>query len=377
MRVRVREIIVGLALLLCAGTTHAGTWTSEKASRVSAKLENFLSPKGSAPIRPPSVSFAIGRNGNLLLSGGVGSAGLGRQATADTVYRIGSITKQFTAAAILRMIEQGARAPRTSVPITLDTEIGDILENTESWQANGQNPVTLRSLLNMTSNLPNFTRRPPKDVDPWGTVQAAHLLKELKKQRPSGWPGTFEYSNTSYFILAEALEAAVWQDGKPHAYERVLQSELFAPIGMASTDFTGYRIDRMAIPAYHRRAAFSNRDWLKGSGDAASTVLDLFAWNKALMDGKVLTPAMRSEMLREGGRVTPTIFYGMGWFMEESDGYQRFFHSGSVPGFTSYNSIAIAKQGEDWISVTLLTNSDGVEGLEELASDLAYLVASE
>jgi D-alanyl-D-alanine carboxypeptidase len=365
------------AFALSAACAWAASWNDEKAKRAQAIAEHFLRPKGAAPIRPPALSLAIGLDGKLLFAGGTGSAGLGREATADTVYRIGSVTKQFTAAAILRMIEQGAVARRTGRPITLDTDIGDILDETDLWRVDGQNPITLRALLNMTSNLPNFTRRPPDDVNPWGAVHAAKLLRELKKQKPWGWPGTFEYSNTSYFILAEALEAADWPDRQPHPYESVLKKEIFDPLGMASTDFTGYRMDRMAIPAYHRRAAFSDRDWLKGSGDAASTVIDLFNWNVALMNDRVVSRHTREEMFREGGRVTPTIFYGMGWFIDEADGWRRYFHSGTVPGFTSFNCIAQKKLGGQWISVTLLTNSDGVEGLDELAADLTYLVGTD
>lgn len=377
MRVRLLHLAAILALVTSVASAHAASWNDEKARRAQAVAENFLNPRGSAPIRPPALSIAIGMDGKLLHATGVGSAGLGRAATADTVYRIGSITKQFTAAAILRMIEQEALAPRTGQPITLETDIGDIFEGTEDWHVEGQNPITLRALLNMTSNLPNFTRRPPQDVDPWGTVHANLLLKELKKQKPWGWPGTFEYSNTSYFILAETLEAARWKDRQPHPYETVLLKEIFATAGMPSTDFTGYRIDRMAIPAYHRRAAFSDRDWLKGSGDAASTVLDLFNWNAALMGGKVLSRPMREEMLREGGRVTPTTYYAMGWFVDESDGWKRYFHSGSVPGFTSFNCITQNTRGGQWISITLLTNADGVEGLDELAADLTHLVTAD
>lgn len=370
---------MSLALVLLFGGQpgYAQSWTDEKARRALALAEHFLRPQGTSPIRPPALSFAIGMDGKLLYAGGTGSAGLGREATADTVYRVGSVTKQFTAAAVLRMIDAGAIAPRSGQPVTLDTRIDDVVEGTSDWQVPGQNPITIRTLLNMTSNLPNFTRRPPEAVDPWGTVQAALLLSELKKQKPSGWPGTFEYSNTSYFILAEALEAVQWPDRAPHFYERVLQSEIFNRAGMTSTDFTGYRADRMAIPAFHRRAAFSNRDWLKGSGDATSTVHDIFAWNVALMSDQILSRAMREEMFREAGRVTPTIYYGMGWFIDEADGWKRYYHSGSVPGFTAYNCIVQRQLGGRWISITLLTNSDGVEGLEELATDLTYLVATD
>lgn len=377
MRVRLLVMAMGFALGWGATGAHAASWNDDKARRAQAMVEHFLHPSGMAAIRPPAVSFAIGVDGKLLMSGGVGSAGLGRIAGPDTVYRVGSLTKQFTAAAVLRMIESGTLAPRTLKPLTLETDIGDILDDTERWHVEGQNAITLRALLNMTSNLPNFTRRPPDAIDPWGTVQAATLLGALKKQKPSGWPGTFEYSNTSYFILSEVLEAARWQDGAPHAYEAVLQSEIFRKAAMASTDFTGYRIDRMAIPTYHRRPAFSNRDWLKGSGDAASTVMDLFAWNTALMSDKIMSRTLRDEMFREGGRVTPTIYYGMGWFIEDVDGWTRYFHSGSVPGFTAYNSITQRQSGGPWYSVTLLTNSDGVEDLDQLAADLVLLATTD
>lgn len=374
--VRMLAVLVAIALG-SAADAHAASWDAGKATRVMALLENFLHPKGATPVRPPALSFAIGVNGNLLMSGGVGPVGFGRTATADTVYRIGSVTKQFTAAAVLRMIEQGALAPRTGKPLTLDTDIGDIFEGTEFWHVADQNPITLRSLLNMTSNLPNFTRRPPGEVDPWGTVHAATLLSALKKQKPSGWPGTFEYSNTSYFILAETLEAAHWPDRQPHPYEGVLQHEVFEVVGMPSTGFSGQRAEHMALPTFRERAAFAQRDWLKGSGDATSTVTDLFAWNAKLMSGGMLSAKMRREMFRDGGRVTPTVYYGMGWFLEEADGYQRYFHSGAVPGFTSYNCIAQSKRDAHWISVTLLTNSDGVEGLEELAAELLHLTSAD
>ena len=82
-----------------------------------------------------------------------------------------------------------------------------IFNGVEKWTAADEPAITVRSLLNMTSNLPNFTRRPPPDVDPWGAVAAPHLLEALKKLSPTGWPNSFEYSNTSYFLLAHVLEA--------------------------------------------------------------------------------------------------------------------------------------------------------------------------
>jgi len=377
MDIQLQTMAIVMSLLCCATPGLAQSWSAAKTERADRLVEHFLTPQATAPIRPPAVSFAIGMDGRLLHASGAGSAGLGRAATADTVYRVGSVTKQFTAAAILRLIELGAVAPRTGTPLTLDTHIEDIFDDVDEWQVPDQNPITLRTLLNMTSNLPNFTRRPPDAVDPWGTVQAATLLSELKKQKPSGWPGTFEYSNTSYFILAQVLEASKWPDLTLHAYESALRSEIFERARMPSTDFTGYRANRMAIPTYHRRAAFSNRDWLKGSGDATSTANDIFAWNAALMSDRIISRGMRAEMFREGARVTPTVYYGMGWFLDEFEGWKRSYHTGSVPGFTAYNCIARREADGRWLSITLLTNSDGVEGLEDLAADLTRLVVQD
>jgi hypothetical protein len=79
-------------------------------------------------------------------------------------------------------------------------------------------------------------------------------------------------------------------------------------------------------------------------------------------------------MLREGGRVTPTTYYGMGWFIAPQGAWTHYSHTGSVAGYTSCNAIARSNDGRRWISVTLLSNSDGVEGLEQLADDILSLI---
>lgn len=357
---------------------RAGPWKEDKTARALAIAHHYLHPSGSARVRPDAISIAVGENGRLAFSAGIGPSGYGRRTSAKTLFRVGSVTKQFTAAAILQMIERGALSPLTGKPISLATEIGEILPGVEAWHADGQNPITLRRLLNMTSNLPNFTHRPPASIDPWSPVTARRLLQALKRMRPSGWPGTYEYSNTSYFILAAVLEAAVWPDGKTRLYRDILRQNIFAPASMTGTAFMGEDHEELALPVFRRRPAFANRDWLKGSGDVASSALDVFAWNKAVMDNQILSPAMRSEMFSEAARVSPTIYYGMGWFIEASDGWQRYYHSGQVPGYTAFNLIAHRLgDPQNWISVTLLTNAGGAEGLETLAKDYLSLAANE
>lgn len=378
MRKGAFEFVLVAALVLAGSAAHAASWTPEKARRALELTQHFLQPDRKPP-RAPAISIAIGLDGRLLLAEGLGEETPGHRASAHTIYRIGSLTKQFTAAATLRMIEEQAIAPRTSEPVDLDTKVSDVFDGVGHWHARGQAPITPRTLLNMTSNLPNFTRRPPDDVDPWGAVEASRLFQELKKLKPSGWPGTFEYSNTSYFLLAEFMETVRWPQQGFRSYEDILRTEIFEKIGMSETGFAGESTPRghRAGPNYRRRPAFAHRDWLKGSGDAVSTVTDIFKWNAALIDGKTLSPEIGRQMFTEAARVSPTVYYGMGWFIEETEEWTRYFHSGSVPGYTAFNTLARRRDGNTWISITLLTNSDGVEGLDDLAADILYLVSTD
>src|SRR5262249_55175133 len=140
---------------------------------------------------------------------------------------------------------------------------------------------------------------------------------------------------------------------------------------------TGFRddprfTDLLASPHYKRPPAFLLSDWLKGSGDAASTVLDLQIWNKALVSGEVVPKPLVDEMFSENARVDVWTWYGMGWFVTQKNSVDIFTHSGSVPGYTAYSLIARPSKG-DWVSVTILTNSDGVEGLDDLAGKLSEM----
>lgn len=345
------------------------------ASQTSALIQRFMKPP--ADTGAPSLaamSVAIGRDGVLLYADGFGDAKPNQRATAHTIYMVGSITKQFTAAAILRLIEKGAMIKGRVEKLRTTTPVADVLDIARDWRFDGGPPITVGNLLSMTSNLPNYTRRPPHELDPWGAVPARRLLSGMKEYRPSDYPGSFEYSNTSYFLLSEIIED-VTLNGVSRTYHRVLQDEIFSRLGLDQTGFRGDpRLDNgLSSPHYRRRPRFFRPDWLKGSGDVASTVIDVFKWDKALMDGDALTSDMRAVMLADGGRVDPWTYYGAGWFITHKDGVDRYFHSGTVSGYTSYNLI-VRSRDDHWVSVSLLTNSDGVEEIEALADRIAALV---
>jgi CubicO group peptidase (beta-lactamase class C family) len=351
-------------------------WDAATQSEAFTLVERFLRPSG-LPQKATALSIAIGVDGRLAWSAGIGEEAPGRPATADTVYRIGSITKQFTAAAILRLTERGAVSRWSGRRLKLSSEIGEFIEGVENWSIAGQAPITVRSLLNMTSNLPNYTRRPPPGLDPWGTVTPGDLMTALKRFRPSGWPGSFEYSNTSYFILSEIAGEVLTQDtNTPRSLHDFLIDDVFRAADLSDTSFTGdARLERrLPIARYEKKPVFSAPDWLRGSADMLSTANDLYRWNAALLRERIIGAPFLTEMFKEGGRVTPTTFYAMGWFVEPKTGWSHYSHTGSVAGYTSCNAISRSDDGKRWHSVTLLSNSDGVEGIEQLADDLLALI---
>ena len=381
LRIRGPVSVVGIAAILSiawiGGATAAG-WSSAQKAEVDRLVANFMRSRHPEAVPPPpAISIAIGANGMLLMAKGYGEARPGgHSATARTVYHIGSLTKQFTAAAVLRLIEQKGAAPLSRAPLRLDTTMAEIFSGVHAWTTHDEPAITIRRLLNMTSNLPNFTRRPPPNVNPWGAVPAPRLLDELKKLSPQGWPHSFEYSNTSYFLLAQVIAASKGDraDDAP-GYRDYIRAVTIDKAGMTQTGFVGDAFSgvEVASPHYRRRPAFAQPDWLNGSGDMASNVVDIFAWNRALMAGAIIGPESMTAMFGDGGRVGPFTYYGMGWFIAHDEDWDSYFHSGSVPGYTSYNAILRRRDMSDWVSVTLLTNSDGIEGLGDLADNIADL----
>lgn len=365
--------LVGVFLSLFLATEASG-WSDEQSARTRAFIERYLDP-GSVPgqRRPPGLSLALGVDGELVMAEGFGDDGRGKRPGADTVYRIGSITKQFTAATVLRLIERGAVCTLTGRPLSLDTLASEIIPGVESWTQPDQAPITVRSLLTMTSNLPNITRKPPAELDPWGAVALPDLLGAVKRLKPDGWRSSFEYSNTNYFILASIIDA-VTLPGRALAppYRQSMGEMLLEPLHLAATSFfDGVPSSaNFALPHYQRRPAFDAADWLRGSGDMVSTARELWHWNAALLAGRAIGEASLNEMFSETARVTPTLYYGMGWYVSQNGGCMLYSHSGSVPGYTAMNAICRNMQRGNYVSVTLLTNADGIEDLDEVSDAL-------
>ncbi|MGA9137064.1 MAG: serine hydrolase domain-containing protein [Methylovirgula sp.] len=388
------------AVLVFALPAAAGaqSWSADKAQQIDQLVERFRSLKSDGATAP-TLSIAVGVNGKLALAKGYGASD-GRPVTEHTLYEVGSLTKQFTAAAVLELIRDGATSVQTRKKLTLNTPLVDVLGKNSYWAA--QPWLTVGRLLSMTSNLPNFTRRPPPDTNPWEPVSAEHLYRDIENSTPPDPSSDFDYSNTNYFLLAEIMEQVVVPGNpSPESYHDLLRKRLFEPAGMLNSSFIGELRDDLdppnpyapdaqpqpistasvaqgavlASPDYRMRSRppFTNPDWLKGSGDMVSSALDLFTWHKALMDGAVVPADVRDQMFSDSARVAPLIYYGMGWFCEHRDDRDIYSHSGAVPGYTSYNAIIRLKNG-GWVSITLLSNCDQLDGLDALADNITDIV---
>lgn len=309
----------------------------------------------------PGLSVAIVKDGRTVLERGWGTerANRPKAATAATSYQIASISKQFTAAAVLRLAEEGR--VRLSDPVT------DYVDGLPG----AYRDVTLERLLNHTAGVPNFTeffrefRRP---------VSPAQLVDSLTKRRLTFPPGTaFRYSNSGYYLLGLVIERVTGE-----AYDTYLQRQFWAPLGMRETEYCGSR-DHKPLPegwARDRRGgAVRAAPWdpsvLFAAGSLCSTAGDLARWTVALGEGRVLTPASYREMTTPAASPDPHLrmTYGFGMMVDTTDAGPYLHHDGAVSGFRAQ----VAWYPAEHLAVVVLMNQ-GLAAPEPIERDLARAV---
>jgi CubicO group peptidase (beta-lactamase class C family) len=306
--------------------------------------------------RTAGVSVAVVKNGRTILAKGYGFADLENDvpATAETVYRIGSITKQFTSAAIMRLVEQGK--------LSLDDTLQKFLPN---FPTQG-NRVTVRHLLNHTSGIKSYTSLGPR----WARVIRLDLAPDsvvaLFANEPFDFkPGdAWAYDNSGYFLLGMIIEKV---SGKP--YGQYVKDELFTPLGLESTIYCDQ------APLIKHRAqgyapqpggGFINAEPLSmtqpyAAGSLCSTVTDLAAWTLALSSGKVVSPASYKAMatpgtLNDGKPLT----YGFGLGIGTLGGHRQVSHNGGINGFIS----ELHHYPDDSLVTVVLTNTGALAAVQ-------------
>ena len=304
--------------LLVAWTLHA---QPDLASKLDAIVAERVTDRGFMG------SVLVATDGNVLLDKGYGFANVEWDIpnTPDTKFRLGSITKQFTATAVLQLVEQGKLSLEDSVAKYVP-------EAPEAWR-----PITIHHLLNHTSGIPSYTDLPSFATPALRRVPLKPLdIVLLSKDKPLLFqPGEgYRYNNTGYVLLGHIVETVSGMK-----YDEYLQEHVFKPLDMTDTGYDWTRPvlkKRASGYGYNRdRKRYTNADFLDMSlphaaGSLYSTVRDLYKWHQAVSAGKLLSKQSLEKMFAPGRNN-----YAYGWAVEKTPTGTWIGHGGGIFGFST------------------------------------------
>jgi D-alanyl-D-alanine carboxypeptidase len=302
----------------------------------------------------PSASVAIVKGDKLVYTHAYGSARLATDntpavpATADMRYSIGSISKQFTAAAILLLQQEGK--------LSLDDAVGKYIPGLTQGDK-----VTIRQVLSHTSGYQDYW---PEDY-----VMTPMLQPESSQQILDAWgkkaldfePGAkWQYSNTNYVIAGRIVEIV-----SGHPLMDFLVDRVFRPLGMHSVwNSDEAKLTQADATAYYRHALGplrpapkEGRGWMFAAGELAMTAHDLALWDESLISQSILSSESYKQMFTEVKLNDGTsTHYGLGVFVVDQNGHTIVEHSGEVSGFVSDNAVGV----DEGVAIAVLTNQDAV-----------------
>lgn len=331
-----------LAFLLLATTVTKATAAATTTDAIDSAARSAQSRFGM-----PGMSVAVMIGGKLVYARGFGLADVASRApaTAQTVYPLGSISKQFTAAAVLKLAGEGRLALADPVA-----------KHVPEYWPHG-NAATLEHLLRHTSGVREFFSVPAAAKlieDPRGTMDE---VMAIVAREPLVFPtgSRWSYSNSGYHLAARAIEKAT---GQP--YERYLDAVFFSPLDLRSLhhckaapvppqEATGYGRRRGAIVV----APWENMNTARGDGGLCGNAVDLVRWTRLLTSGDVTAPTAIEQMTAPTTTTEGwTAPYGMGLGVLPLDGRPRISHGGLIGGF----SAAAAYYPRDDLTIAVLTN---------------------
>lgn len=313
-----------------------------------------------------SGSVLVAEHGKVVFKKGYGPANAewGIPNTPETVFRLGSITQQFTSMLVMQLVQEGK--------VTLDTRLSDVLP---TYRKDTGSRVTIRQLLSHTSGIPSYTDLPGFMAE---ASRNPYKVEDFVAKYCSGdlqfEPGSkFRYDNSGYFLLGAVIERVT---GKP--YEEVLTDRITGPLGMRSTgyDHTEAIIRKRASgyqkgPSGLQNARYIDMSVPFAAGALCSTVEDLFLWDQALYTDRLLSPQLKKVMFTPGLEN-----YAFGWGVRQApvgpDKENRTLtsHAGGIPGFSSF----IVRAIEDKDLVVLLDNAGDPQLADLSAGILDILV---
>ncbi|HTM50472.1 MAG TPA: serine hydrolase domain-containing protein [Bryobacteraceae bacterium] len=341
-------------LLLFPLLFNALAQPSDLDGKISGKISTSLQQSGA-----PSVSVAVVDKGKLVYAKAFGVADLaaGRQAGPGTRYAVGSISKQFTAVALLLLQEQG----KLSLDDKVSKYFPDLTRASE---------ITIRQLLTHVSGYEDYA---PQDyiIPEWTKPTHPKAILDRWARKPLNFdPGTrWQYSNTNYVLAGEIFEKV---SGQPLV--AFLRQTVFSPLAMTSAGDCSEASPADAV-AYTRYALGPARPagreapgWYSAAGELCMTSSDLARWDIAFLEKKILSAASYEEFTREmklsNGDLT---HYALGLQLGDLNGIPAVSHGGEVSGFLASNTVFPTRKG----AVVTLSNVDGVSFLGPLTRQIA------
>ena len=358
---RLRLVLSALVLLPSGTGARAAQLPAGTVTTIAHAVQQILADSG-----VPSASVGIAENGKIVYTQAFGQARLQQPqpASAATAYPVGSISKQFTATAILLLQQDGK--------LTLDDPVAKYFP-----QLTRAGEVTIRNLLTHTSGYQDYA---PQDytIPRWTRPGDPLRIVEEFAGKPLDFdPGTqWQYSNTN-FVLAALIVQKV--SGMPFA--EFLRSRVLQPAGLQGVLNLNSDQSQLRVTGYMRNAlaplrpaALEASGWYFGDGDLAMPVSSLLTWDLTFVNQSLLTPASYREM------VTPFILkngtdthYGLGVFVRTLNGQLLIEHSGEVGGFVAENMVLPA-QG---IAIAVLTNQEASGAASDIGQALLPLALAD
>lgn len=358
-----RPSIVAFAIGCLLAATAGYVEVAAQPSRTLSQKFDSIATENLAQDRAVGAVVAVVRGNDTLFFRSYGKMDVASDEpmTTDAIFGVGSITKQFTAAAILKLRDEGK--------LSLEDDLTKWLPD---FDTHGHE-VSLRRLLDHTSGIHDLTETRKFRELVWSKSFPRDSIYALIKRYPFQFPpGTAQvYNNSAYWLLHLVIEKASGM-----SYQRYIESRLFEPIGMTDSGFclssehiprraTGYHVRKGRV----RRAPLNVSTWYLGSGVFCSTAGDLITWLKALHDGRVLSPASYAEMIKPATLSDGTqTRYAMGLQVgADIRGLDVIGHSGELPGYGARANWYPDAQ----MAVVVLINNSGDVSASAMAEDLA------
>ena len=331
--------------------------STQAADGFSAKVEEYM--QAHVKLKQFNGSILIAKDGKVLISKGYGMANFEHVVPnkPQTKFRLGSITKQFTATAIMQLQEKGL--------LNVNDQVKKYLPD----YPNGDK-FTIHHLLTHTSGVTSFTGFPEYEEMMVNHLSPEEIIATFKDKPLEFAPGSqYKYSNSGYFLLGYLVEKI---SGKP--YDEYLQENIFGPLGMKDSGYdhnhlvqmnraTGYALDKGELV----NSSYIDMNIPHGAGALFSTVEDLYKWDRALCSEQILSKVSLEKMF-----TTFKSNYGYGWSINQQFGHKRISHGGGINGFVTN----ISRFTEDDSLIVVLSNLENSH-MRKINRDLAAILFEE